>query len=240
MIELAPGVFAFGLCTYLPEVKTLIVCDLHLGFEESLSKKGVLVPRFQFRDIVARLELILSQVPVRRVILNGDVKHEFGTVSRQEWREVRRLVDFFGKKGIGVVAVKGNHDTIFGPLAKELAIREVPEFRHKDVLIVHGDEIPTRLAKVIVMGHEHPAVVIREGAKKEKFKCFVRTKFRSATVIVQPAFNPLTYGTDIAQGELLSPLLVNLRNADVFVVDEESLRVLPFGKLSLLVEGAGR
>ena len=151
--QLAPNVQAIDLCTYIEDIQALIISDIHIGFEESLERQGVLVPRFQFKDIINRLEWIFSETNIKRVMLNGDVKHEFSTISKQEWREVRRLVDYFKKKRVELIAVKGNHDTIFGPLARELGVTEVKEIRHKDILIVHGDYVPKVLAPTIIMGH---------------------------------------------------------------------------------------
>ena len=234
MLKLVENIYAVDLCTYLPDIKTIIISDLHLGFEEALGKQGVLVPRVQFKDIIARLDWIISAVPVEKVVLNGDVKHEFGTISKQEWREVTRLVEYFRNKKIEIIAVKGNHDTIFGPLAKKLQIIEVRELKHKNILIAHGDYVPTKLLPIIIIGHEHPAITLREKAKSEKFKCFLKTKFKGSILIVQPSFNPLTQGTDVLKEQVLSPLLTNLSAAEVFVVNDKTHEVLGFGKLKNL------
>lgn len=234
--QIAKNIQAIDLCTYIEDIQALVISDIHIGFEESLEKQGILIPRFQFKDIVRRLDWIFSQAPIKRVILNGDVKHEFGSISRQEWREVRRLIDYFRKRNIDIIAVKGNHDTIFGPLARELSVNEVKEIRHKDILIAHGDYIPANLSKTIIIGHEHPAVTLREASKAEKYKCFIKTTFRKSTLIVQPAFNPLTQGTDILKEKTLSPLLTELQKAEIFIVDDETHQVLSFGKISKLAK----
>jgi len=183
--KLADGVYAIDLCTYLPDIKTLVIADLHIGYEEHLQKKGVMVPRTQFKDIIKRLDWVTSHIAVEKVILNGDVKHEFGTISAQEWREVLRLIDYFQKKDIQVITVTGNHDTILGPIRRKRQLKEFKEIRHKNILIAHGDYIHKKLAPIILIGHEHPAVTLREGAKKEKFKCFLKGKFKRSTLIVR-------------------------------------------------------
>lgn len=231
MIELIDDVWAVDLCTYLKSIKALIIADLHLGYEEALGKRGVLVPRTQLKAIIKRLEWILKVVQVERIILNGDVKHEFGTISKQEWREVLRLIDFFREKNIDIIVVKGNHDTIIGPIAQKREIREVKEFRNDDVLVVHGDYEPSRTAKIIIIGHEHPAISFKEGAKFEKFKCFIKGPYKKSVLIAQPAFFPLTTGTDVLSEPLLSPLLKDISKFEAFVVDDETHAVLPFGKL---------
>jgi len=229
--KLAEGVYAVDLCTYLPDVKTLIISDIHLGYEEHLGKQGVLVPRTQFKQIIKRLDWIINEVPVEQVVLNGDIKHEFGTISKQEWREVLRLIDYFEKKNIKILVVKGNHDTIIGPIARKKALKEVREARHKDILITHGDYVPEKLAPIIIIGHEHPAITLREKAKHEKFKCFIKGKFKKSVLIVQPSLNPLTEGTDVTKEEVLSPLITNLPSFEVFIVNDKTHEVLPFGKI---------
>jgi hypothetical protein len=232
--KLAEGVYAVDLCTYLPDVKTLIISDIHLGYEEHLGKQGVLVPRTQFKQIIKRLDWVTNEVPVEQVVLNGDIKHEFGTISKQEWREVLRLIDYFEKKNIKILVVKGNHDTIIGPIARKKALKEVREARHKDILITHGDYVPEKLAPIIIMGHEHPAITLREKAKQEKFKCFIKGKFKKSMLIVQPSLNPLTEGTDVTKEEVLSPLITNLPSFAVFIVNDKTHEVLPFGKIKNL------
>ena len=84
--------------------------------------------------------------------------------------------------------------------------------------------------KTVIIGHEHPAVVLRDKAKAEKFKCFLVTNYRLRRLIVQPSFGPLMQGVDILGGNLLSPLLgANVGRGRMFVVDEETDTVLDFG-----------
>jgi len=66
------------LALYLEEYKTLIIGDSHMGFEEALNKQGILVPRFQFKETVIRLEKILKNVKPETIIINGDIKHVCG------------------------------------------------------------------------------------------------------------------------------------------------------------------
>ncbi len=79
------------------------------------------------------------------------------------------------------------------------------------------------------MGHEHPAISIKDGPRTEIFKCFLAGKWKKYNLIAQPSFNLVTEGTDILKEKILSPLLKqNLRNFDVFVVAD---KVYNFGKL---------
>ena len=57
------------------------------------------------------------------IIINGDIKHEFGTISEQEWRHTLRLLDFLSRYCDEVILIKGNHDMILGPIAKKRNVK---------------------------------------------------------------------------------------------------------------------
>jgi putative SbcD/Mre11-related phosphoesterase len=218
---------------YLVKHKTLVIADSHIGYEEGLQKKGVLVPMLQFKDILQRLEKIFSSVDVEQIIFNGDIKHEFGTISRQEWRETFDLLDFLGKKA-KIVLIKGNHDTILGPIAmrKNLEIKDYVIIG--DFFVTHGHkifEIPKEI-KTIIIAHEHPAVTLKEGGRCEKYKCFLKGEYKGKHLIVIPSLLQVTQGTDVLKEELLSPYLKqNLKNFDVYISGD---KIYSFGKLKNL------
>jgi len=61
----------------------LIISDIHIGYEEALNKRGMMVPRFQFKILRERIIKILKKYKPSLVIVNGDLKHEFGKISDQ-------------------------------------------------------------------------------------------------------------------------------------------------------------
>lgn len=214
--------------------KTLVIADLHIGYEEALNRQGVMVPRFQFKDLYERLEKILKRARPEIVVVNGDIKHEFGKISEQEWRETLKILDLLLKNSKKVVLIKGNHDTILGPIAKKRDVEVVESYgigNKKDILIIHGHKeikIPKK-TKTIIIGHEHPAVSIREFPRHEVFKCFLKGKYKGKSLLVMPSFNLVTEGTDILKEELLSPFLKqNLDDFEVFVVSDKAYG---FGKI---------
>lgn len=75
----------------------LIISDLHLGYEQSLNAEGIMVPRFQYPLIVERLREIQRKSSCNKIIVNGDLKHEFGKITRQEWSETMKFLDFLGE-----------------------------------------------------------------------------------------------------------------------------------------------
>lgn len=205
-----------------------IVSDLHIGFEEALNKQGILIPRFQFSDLFGRLKGILDKIEVKRIIINGDLKHEFGTVSDQEWRDSLKLIDFFLEYG-EVILVKGNHDTILGPIAEKRNVKIVDFFKMDDVCVLHGNKILKNLdCNTLIVGHDHPVVSLKEGGRIEKYKCFLKGKWNSKNLVVMPSFNLILEGSDVLKEKLLSPYLGDVSDFEVFVVGDKIYR---FGKL---------
>ncbi len=237
------GIEIIDLGLLLKNEKLLVLSDFHIGYEEALNKQGILVPKFQFGDVIKRLGRIFSELKRRKInlekiIINGDVKHEFGKISEQEWRETLRLLDFLAGQCKEIILVKGNHDTIIGPIAKKRNVRIAGYCLIKDILIVHGHKIPDKgllkKAKTIIIGHEHPAVSLKEGMKTEKFKCFLKGKYKGKSMVVMPSFCLATEGTNVLSEKLLSPFLnQDISNFEVFVVAD---KVYGFGKLKNLAQ----
>ena len=236
-MNITPDIEMVDLALYIPKKSTIIFSDFHIGYEEVLNRQGILVPHFQLGDTVERIKKILLKIKKlpETIIINGDLKHEFGSITVQEWRETLRLIDFLLENCQKLVIVKGNHDVKLGPIARKRNIELVKNYVIDDLLITHGDEIEpeTKKAKTIVIGHDHPAISLRDSSRSEKFKCFLRGKYKGRVLIVQPSFNVLVEGADMLKGRALSPYLQqDLKNFDVFVVSEKE--ILPFGKMKNL------
>ncbi len=219
-MEISKGIEIRDCCLWLKKEKILILNDLHLGYEEALHRRGILVPKFQLQEILFQLEKILQEVTPKIVIINGDLKHEFGTVLRQEWNDVLVFLDFLLKRTFNIIIIRGNHDPTLKYIAEKRALTIATEYRCGDTLIVHGDELVTTDAKRIIIGHEHPAVTLREGSKWEKYKCFLKGTWKRKELIAVPSFNPLLEGTDILKEELLSPFLNNIKNFHIYITNK--------------------
>ena len=234
-MEIIDGVEINELSLYIKRNKTLIIADLHLGYEESLNVRGVLVPRIQFKDTYEKLDKLLKNLDVETIIITGDFKHEFGFISNTEWNNILKIIDLFFKYAKKIILIKGNHDVNLGPIAKKINIEILGYVKFDDIFICHGDEILKEFnkSKIIIIGHEHPAIGLIKGNKYEKYKCFLKGKFEDKVLIVLPSFNVLTIGTDILREKLLSPFLQNdLSNFEVYIYENE--KVFNFGSLRKL------
>lgn len=223
-MKLTEKIEMIDLCLYLRKEKILVIGDLHIGLEEALQKQGFFIPRFDVNEVIKRLKNIFSKVGVKKIILIGDVKHEFGTISDQEWRDTLKVLDFLLEK-CEVVLIKGNHDTILGPISKKRNLEIVEKYKINNILFVHGDKIIDERSEVIVIGHEHPAISFKS-RPEEKFKCFLFGSYKRSKLIVMPSFSFLNEGSDVTKEKILSPYIKNIKNFRVYVVEG---RVRDFG-----------
>ena len=228
-MEISKNIQTIETALWLEQEKILIMNDLHIGYEEAMHKKAILVPRQQLKNIISIVQKILQKVQPDKIIINGDLKHEFGKILRQEWKEVLEFLDFLLKNCKEVIIIQGNHDPVIKPISQKRGIKVLQEYKVGDIHIVHGDELVETDAKTIIIGHEHPAITIRENSKFEKFKCFLKGKWKRKEVIAVPSFNPLLEGTDVLEGQVLSPFLEKLDSFEVYVVGEKE--TYDFGRI---------
>ena len=220
--KILPNAEILELALWLPKERALALADLHLGMENEFQKKGILLPFFNFKETIERMERVFAKIEkeqkrkkkISSIIICGDLKHEFGTISEQEWKEVIGFLRLLQKHCKRIILLKGNHDNILGPLVhwEGLKVQESYFLEKEKILFLHGDKVPEKSkafenARFLVIGHEHPAITIREGAKAEKFKCFLKGRFKGKALVVLPSFNSFSEGTDVLKELLLSPFL---------------------------------
>lgn len=227
-MKLVKGLEAVDLCLWLPESGTLAMSDLHLGYEGMMNAQGVFLPRVNFDAIRKRLaEKVFPKIGrPGKIVINGDFKQEFGTISRQEWKEAVEMLDFLSGHCDEIILVKGNHDTVLGPIAEWKSVRLTDRLfsENEGVLFLHGDREPAvkdlSKAETIVIGHAHPCVTVRDGVKRETYKCFLIGKYRRKNLVVLPSMNQLALGEDMTKGRAMSPLVKNLADFKVYAVED--------------------
>src|SRR5947208_9674559 len=89
--------------------RVLVVADLHLGWEVSLSHQGIHVPS-QVPRLLEKLRKIINDTHPRRLILLGDVKHAVAKVELEEWKYVPEFFEGLVEMIPDVQVVPGNHD----------------------------------------------------------------------------------------------------------------------------------
>lgn len=227
------------LLMYNSSENILSIGDVHIGLEEAMNKQGWLVPRHAYKEMKARIKKQLDALKTKKqtIVLLGDLKHEFGRISEQEWRDTLDFIDFLSEFG-KIILIQGNHDSVLGPIAGKKNIELLPAYKAGEYLYMHGDRLPTKTelsgVKTIIIGHEHPAITLHDGAKRETYKCFLDGTWKMKRLIVQPSIHTLTEGTDVLKEKLMSPMLKDISKFKVYIVGESA--VLDFGNIKKLQE----
>lgn len=228
-----------GKCLYLRGEEILAIADLHIGYEESLNNQGIFMPRRQAEETMRDLKEVFKKIgKVDEVVILGDLKHEFGIISGQEWSEVRTVLNYLKNKCRKIVLIKGNHDTILEPIARREEVEIMDYYKKKDICFVHGDRMimgcMDKKIKMIIAGHRHPAVILQDEYKKERYKCFLAGRWKGKKIIILPSFFPFVEGSEISGIEDNRMFIPEkeLRNFEAWVVGDE---VYKFGKVGEIV-----
>src|SRR3989344_4151875 len=136
MIKIYDNLFIEDLALFLKKERLLIISDVHIGYEEELNEKGILIPRFHQKDILNKIEEILKKTKPKKIIINGDLKHEFGTISETEWRNTFQFLDLINKYCKEIILIKGNHDTILEPIARKRNLSIKDYYKINDYYII--------------------------------------------------------------------------------------------------------
>ncbi len=228
--KIFPNTSIVSLGLFFKKENILAIGDLHFGLEEELNVRGILVPRKNFEKVKKEFEYIFKKIgKVRKTILLGDIKHGFGKTNNQEWRETIELIEFLEKKSEEIIMIRGNHDTLIEKIASWKKVRVFEKFEEGDYCFCHGDKQIVTKKKKIVMGHEHPAIVLEDEYRREKFKSIIKTKIYEKEIIILPSFNFLSIGTDFKREKLMSPYLKKMREFEAWVI--EGKKSFYFGKI---------
>jgi putative SbcD/Mre11-related phosphoesterase len=145
--------------------RTLIIADLHLGWETSLARKGIHIPS-QMPKIQRKLLHLAEIVKPDSLMILGDVKHTIAKAERGEWQDVPDFFKSIETQIEKIQIVRGNHDGNLEPLLLP-TIKVYPSTGTTigNVGFFHGHTWPAPkllACSTIVMGHVHPTVAFRD------------------------------------------------------------------------------
>lgn len=235
-----------GKTLFFPKEKILVIGDLHLGFEKMLRNQGLDFPVKQFEGIKEELENTFKYIKakygkIEEIVLLGDIKHHY-SFELEEQKEVNRFLTFL-KKYIDenkIVFIRGNHEK------NDKNGKYLDYYIFKDIAFIHGHrdflEIYDKKINIVIMGHLHPSVTLRDQMKirNEKYKCFLVGRHKKKDFIVVPSFLSFTEGVAANEIEEINDhsfsIVPNeeLDDFEVYVVSEVGEEALSFGKLKKL------
>lgn len=224
---------------------TLVVADLHIGLEEELLEKGVVIPSRS--EVMGRRLLDLAERSgAQRLVVLGDVKHLVPKMASRERRDVYVFFRDLAERFREIYVAQGNHDGILRSIVpRSVRFRSPYGFRLDDVGFCHGHAWPYKNvmeAKTLLMGHNHPAVAFKDDLGARHLQpCWLRVPFARPhrryprlpkEAIVVPAFNELCGGMPVndVRARFLGPLfregLVSAQEASVHLLDGTHLGAL--------------
>ena len=231
--EVSDGIYLTNdYALFLDESRTIIIADLHLGYEGAMQSEGISFPKYQKEVMVNRLENIVRKFRPERIVVNGDFKHEFSKNLRQEWREVEEVLNFLLER-VDVILVRGNHDNFLMTIVSAKGVTFENHITIDGITLTHGHKEFRKDEDILVIGHEHPSLKLRdEIGASIKLPCFLFHE--TERIIVLPAFSPLASGTDVTttmQKDFLSPMLQNVDVDDLRIFALTEIGLLEFGRL---------
>ena len=235
-------------CILLKDI--LVIGDLHIGYDERFGRS---IGQVQLENILEKLEGIFKQIKdlgvrVKRVVLLGDVKHVFSGITDIEWRETLSLLDYIKVKSRGakIIIIKGNHDNILEPIVKKrnINLRDYyfVSIEGKKYCFLHGDKMFEQCldADWLLFGHWHPSITLSDNYKRERFKCFLKGKWKRKNVIIFPSFSDIKYGSDLNNLKDENDKFSFIKYKDiikfeVIIYNNDEKREYNFGKLGKLI-----
>ena len=174
-----------------PDDGTLVIADLHLGYEATRAQAGDFLPNQSLKEIQHRLSGLFQKIKVQNLVIAGDV-----TESQAAFKGRITILDQFlnwvGDQNVETLIVAGNHDRPSSPSHT---------FQDQVVmdawLIHHGHKkynFRELACKGEIVGHWHP-VIKWQG---RTFRAFLSSPER----IVLPAFSGDAAGLDLLSSNI--------------------------------------
>ena len=190
--------------------RTVVIADVHLGYEWARASGGDCVPAHSLAETIALLARLLARAPITRLVVAGDLVESWRPCLRTA-RDVSALTRWLTERGVDLLPLAGNHDPPRRP--------PWPSTVEIDGWTVGHGHRPM-VGPRTISGHHHP-MLRAEGVSAP---CFLVNE----SSIVLPAFSPNAAGVGLTS---LAPSVT----ADRRCVASADGLLLDFGPVSRLV-----
>lgn len=202
--------------------RALIVADLHLEKGSAFAARGQMLPPYDSRATLDRLEAEIEDLQPASVILLGDSFHDarsLGRMAADDRARLDRLAisrDWIWLEGNhDVAALAGSLDTLVGEVVETLQLG--------GLRLIHEPQAGQRPGEIA--GHLHPAARVEAHGRGVRRPCFVTDGRRA----VLPAFGAFTGGLDVRDPAIAglfaeSPMAAALGRDRVHALAWNSLR----------------
>lgn len=166
--------------------RTLVVADLHFEKGSAYAARGQMLPPYDTRETLERLEGEVEATAPDTLVFLGDSFHDGGGEGRLHAHDEARIAAL--ARGRTLVWVVGNHDAD-GP--RRLPGEVVAELALGSLTLRHEPQDGTQDGELA--GHLHPAARVRGRGRTVRRRCFVTDGRR----LVLPAFGAFAGGLNV-------------------------------------------
>lgn len=168
---------------YFPEIKTLVVADVHWGKAGHFRKHGMAIPGRMSGGNGERLAYLIQKTGADTVVFAGDLFH-----SRHN-NEVAAFADWrAGFPEIKFQLVIGNHDILTEDFYTACELELFPENLSLGNFRIYHDA-PAESDDFVIHGHIHPGIKLSgRGRQQIALPCFAW----SQNTLILPAFGDFT------------------------------------------------
>ncbi len=177
---------------YLPEIRSLLVSDVHLGKAETFQAAGIPIASQVNEENLSRLRSLYHQIQPQSLFVLGDLFHSKQSLVLEVLTAWETFLQEIQAK---VTLIVGNHDrrlaSALPPLSMDCqadAVEVGPFLLSHEPEISHG-------AALNICGHIHPVLKLRSRADSLRLPCFfVEHRQRRLTL---PSFGEFTGGYEV-------------------------------------------
>jgi uncharacterized protein len=171
---------------YWPEMRALVLADLHFEKGSSFARSGQLLPPYDTRATLKRIASLCARYRPETVIALGDSFHDAHAHDRLDAYE-RDMLSRLGAEA-DWIWIAGNHDPeppswLNGRIVEDVALGALV-FRHEPSPLPSAGEIA---------GHLHPCASVTRRGHTLRRRCFVSDGMR----LLLPAFGAYAGGLDV-------------------------------------------
>jgi DNA ligase-associated metallophosphoesterase len=190
LIEGEPCVLRRSGALWVLNHRTLIAADLHLEKGSAFAARGQMLPPYDSRATLDRLEAEIEVLQPAAVVLLGDSFHDAASVGRMAVDDRARLDRLAA--GRDWIWLEGNHDIAALAGAMDDLVGEVVETMALGSLrLIHEPQPGAQPGEIA--GHLHPAARVRAPRGTVRRRCFITDGQR----IILPAFGAYAGGLNV-------------------------------------------
>ena len=213
--------------------RSLVITDLHLGFEAKLSSNNIYLGKnTSLIETTKDIEKILDKTKPESLILLGDIKSGIKYITKTEWNTIPAFFEMI-KKRIDVTVIPGNHDANIEKLIpKGITLASSKGIVVENMLLTHGHTMPSENfshVNKIIMGHLHPVYFEEKSllngkrvwvSLKSKKHSIFPTRTGELEIIILPSFNRYFYATQKKiYKKSISPIIERMEALQAKIVD---------------------